>query len=332
MDNQVFFSVIVPVYKVEPYLQKCVDSVLGQTFQDFELILVDDGSPDGCPQLCDAYAQKDDRVVVIHKENGGASTARNKGMENAQGEYISFLDADDFWLRDTVLEEIHTSLQKNSVDILILKMIRYYQATDSFSTKANAFSESDFSSESYESRLRDLIVAQAYRANPWNKVFRRALTEEMDLKFTEGVIAEDVDWAARLALAAKSINILPDVVHAYRYDRPGSVTSTLTLRNLVDTKGNIERCIHYLDGLSVTEEFKFAYFCYVAYRYVIWMAESAKLKDPAKKPLVRDMKRYTWLLNYDGMKRVKMVKKTNKILGYRMTCALLGFYLKHRAV
>lgn len=332
MDNQVFFSIIVPVYKVEPYLQKCVDSVLGQTFRDFELILVDDGSPDGCPQLCDAYAQKDNRVVVIHKKNGGASTARNKGMENARGEYISFLDADDFWLRDTVLEEIHTSLQKNSVDILILKMIRYYQATDSFSTKANTFSESDFSSESYESRLRDLIVAQAYRANPWNKVFRRALTEEMDLKFTEGVIAEDVDWAARLALAAKSINILPDVVHAYRYDRPGSVTSTLTLRNLVDTKGNIERCIHYLDGLSVTEEFKYAYFSYVAYRYVIWMAESAKLKDPAKKTLVREMKHYTWLLDYDGMKRVKMVKKTNKILGYRMTCALLGFYLKHRAV
>ena len=200
MDNQVFFSVIVPVYKVEPYLQKCVDSVLGQTFRDFELILVDDGSPDGCPLLCDAYAQKDDRVVVIHKENGGASTARNVGLDNARGEYISFLDADDFWLRDTVLEKIYNSLQNKPVDILILKMLRYYQTTDTYSTNINPFTEADFSSDSYEERLAELIVAQAYRANPWNKVFRRSLLENVDLKFTEGVIAEDVDWAARLAL------------------------------------------------------------------------------------------------------------------------------------
>lgn len=89
-------SVIVPVYKVEPYLRRCVDSILGQTFTDFELILVDDGSPDGCPAICDAYAQRDSRVRVIHKENGGVSSARNAGMDVAGGNYIMFCDGDDY--------------------------------------------------------------------------------------------------------------------------------------------------------------------------------------------------------------------------------------------
>lgn len=89
-------SIIVPVYNVEPYLRRCVDSILAQTFTDYELILVDDGSPDGCPAICDEYAQKDSRIKVIHKENGGVSDARNTGLNLAQGEYIGFVDGDDY--------------------------------------------------------------------------------------------------------------------------------------------------------------------------------------------------------------------------------------------
>ena len=89
-------SIIVPVYKVEQYINKCIDSILNQTFTDFELILVDDGSPDNCGKICDEYAQKDERVRVIHKENGGVSSARNLGIDEAKGEYVSFIDPDDW--------------------------------------------------------------------------------------------------------------------------------------------------------------------------------------------------------------------------------------------
>ena len=88
-------SIIVPVYKVEPYLPKCIDSILAQTFSDFELILIDDGSPDRCGEICDEYAARDDRVVVIHRENRGVSAARNAGLDAARGEYIGFVDSDD---------------------------------------------------------------------------------------------------------------------------------------------------------------------------------------------------------------------------------------------
>ena len=96
------FSIIVPVYKTEEYLQKCVSSILEQSFGDFELILVDDGSPDGCPALCDDLAQQDDRIKVIHKENGGVSSARNSGIVAATGEYIWFVDSDDYILPDAL--------------------------------------------------------------------------------------------------------------------------------------------------------------------------------------------------------------------------------------
>ena len=88
-------SVIVPVYKVEPYLRRCVDSILAQTYQDLEVILVDDGSPDNCPEICDEYAAQDERIKVIHKANGGLSSARNAGLDAASGDWVSFIDSDD---------------------------------------------------------------------------------------------------------------------------------------------------------------------------------------------------------------------------------------------
>lgn len=110
-------SVIIPVYKVEKYLNRCVDSVLNQTFRDLEVILVDDGSPDRCPQICDAYAKKDNRVRVIHKENGGLSDARNSGIDIATGQFLAFVDSDD-WLRNDIYEFAMNLQRKYQADIV----------------------------------------------------------------------------------------------------------------------------------------------------------------------------------------------------------------------
>ena len=107
MSNKCFVSIIVPIYNVEQYLDQCVSSVLSQSFRDFELILVDDGSPDHCAAMCDDYAINDPRVQVLHKKNGGLSDARNAGLEKASGEYVLFLDADDYWEDENALAEKH---------------------------------------------------------------------------------------------------------------------------------------------------------------------------------------------------------------------------------
>lgn len=109
-------SVIVPVYKVEPYLDRCVRSIVEQTYTDLEIILVDDGSPDNCPAMCDAWAEKDNRIKVIHKQNGGLSDARNAGMDIASGDYLGFVDSDD-WIAAEMYQVLYDMLQRDSSDI-----------------------------------------------------------------------------------------------------------------------------------------------------------------------------------------------------------------------
>ena len=110
------YSIIIPIYNTEKFLPKCVESVLDQTFKDFEVILVDDGATDNCPKICDNFAKKDSRVKVIHQQNGGLSVARNNGIEKAQGEYIIFLDSDDYWNDDNALLQLNDAKQ---ADIII---------------------------------------------------------------------------------------------------------------------------------------------------------------------------------------------------------------------
>ena len=118
------FSIIVPIYNVEEYLPKCIDSIIKQSFQDFELILVDDGSPDSCPQICDRYAALDTRVKVIHKENGGLVSARKAGVAVAAGKYICFVDGDDF-IQEDMLETYANELKKKQVDIICASYTEY---------------------------------------------------------------------------------------------------------------------------------------------------------------------------------------------------------------
>ena len=120
------FSIIIPIYKVEQYLNECVDSILNQSFLDYEIILVEDGSPDKCPEICDKYAEIDDRIHVIHKKNGGLSSARNHGVESAKGEYIIFVDSDDCWNDNGALDDLARKIQElKSVDILVFNNIDY---------------------------------------------------------------------------------------------------------------------------------------------------------------------------------------------------------------
>ena len=112
--KQPLVSVIVPIYKVEPYLRRCLDSIVKQTYTNLEIILVDDGSPDGCPQICDEYAARDKRIIVIHKKNGGLSDARNAGLDICKGEYISFVDSDD-WTNENYIANLLDIITKNNM-------------------------------------------------------------------------------------------------------------------------------------------------------------------------------------------------------------------------
>ena len=121
------FSIVIPVYNVAPYLRECVDSVLAQNSTDYEIILVDDGSTDNSPAICDEYAEKYSQIKVIHKANGGLSDARNFGIKKAQGDYLMFLDSDDFWNRENVLLDLHNIIKENNPDLIIHELSSFYK-------------------------------------------------------------------------------------------------------------------------------------------------------------------------------------------------------------
>ncbi len=160
-------SIIVPVYKVEKYLPKCIDSILAQTFKDFELILIDDGSPDHCGEICDEYATKDPRIRVIHQENQGVSAARNAGLDIATGSYIGFVDSDD-WIEPAMYETMVGLANKQDLDVVICGARQW--------SESGAPLFDDFPSEKNYSK-DELLEAMYSTPNPlsgclWNKLFR----------------------------------------------------------------------------------------------------------------------------------------------------------------
>lgn len=326
MIEETYFSIIIPVYKVEAYLEECVQSILNQTFNDYEIILIDDGSPDSCPAICDKLSEEDSRIHVVHQKNGGLANARNTGMNMSNGKYIIFLDSDDYYSRNDSLEMMYKELESNSTDILILKTQKLNSNTNELFDCNNDSSTKDIADYPYAKQLEYCVVRQLYDSCAWNKVFKRSLFLRNDLNFTEGIIAEDIDWAARLCLVAKSIAILKYPVHVYRINRKGSITSSLNMKNIIDTKNSIERCINYVKDLKMDYIKINAYFSYVSYRYIVWMAEAWLVNN--KSILIEEMRKYDWILKYDLNKKVRLVNKLYRITGYRVTSIVLSRYLK----
>ncbi len=223
-------SVIVPIYKVEKYLEKCVDSILSQSFTDFDLVLVDDGSPDTCPQLCDAYAQKDNRVVVIHKRNGGLSDARNAGidwaMEHSDSAWLAFVDSDDY-IHPDYLQILFDAAKKEAADLVVCDFIRVNDQEACIEEEHSFF---DLVTE--DRRKLFACMVKNWRVVPaWNKLYGKNIF--CNLRFAVGKIHEDefaihhVLWNCRKAV------LLPDGLYYYRM-RENSIMASETPKSKLD--------------------------------------------------------------------------------------------------
>lgn len=229
-------SVIVPIYKVEAYLYRCVDSLLAQTYQNFELILVDDGSPDGCGRICDEYALRDQRVRVIHKCNGGLSDARNAGLECAQGAYIAFVDSDD-WVSPLYLEGLLRGLSAANADICDCRIIRTH-TEEVFAPLMSAVPEV----YDTEAALGGLICDDLFHQHVWNKLYRTEVIG--NIRFPKGKLHEDEFWTYQVFGNAARVAKIPDVLYCY-YQHPDSIMgATFNLRRLDALEAKAQRQIY----------------------------------------------------------------------------------------
>ena len=211
MDNPKI-SVIVPVYNVEQYLCRCIDSIIAQTFPDFELLLIDDGSKDRSGEICDEYAQKDDRVRVFHKENGGVSSARNLGLDNAKGEWISFIDSDD-WIEVDYLQVINDNI--SNFDIMFFGAVWHYEDGGQRSLGFRQVEcKTNIEKEIYHLLENDMGVN--YFGYTWNKVFRRDIIEKSNLRFIDNLsVSEDEVFTLAYCNNSKTLKIIDTTLYHY---------------------------------------------------------------------------------------------------------------------
>ena len=227
-------SVIVPIYNVEKYLARCVDSIVNQTYKNLEIILVDDGSPDRCSQMCDDYAEKDRRIKVVHKKNGGLSDARNAGMAVATGEYISFIDSDDY-VSDDFFECLLDVMNKENSDIAECSVVKFYE-----DNRFDEFSD-DLSVKTYDTQdaMSALIAENPFHQHVWNKLYKTKLVK--DIPYAVGKLNEDEFWTYRVFGRANKVSKLNKTMYYY-FQRSSSIMGVgYNIRRLDALEGKANR-------------------------------------------------------------------------------------------
>lgn len=227
-------SVIVPIYKVEQYLDRCVQSIVEQTYENLEVILVDDGSPDNCPAMCDAWAAKDSRVKVIHKENGGLSDARNAGLAVATGAYIAFVDSDD-WIAPDFLEVLYEALKEKNADIAECGVSYVSEAGEVLRQRGTAqLPEMD-----RIEALRRLVLEDGIYQTVWNKLYRREVID--GILFEKGKHHEDDFWTYQVFDRADRLATVNRPLYNY-LQREGSIMGGgYTLKRLDGLEARFQR-------------------------------------------------------------------------------------------
>ncbi len=226
-------TIVIPVYNVEKYLDKCVSSVVNQTYKNLEIILVDDGSPDNCPQMCEDWAQKDSRIKVIHKENAGLGMARNTGIDNANGEYICFFDSDDY-IDEKLVEKCVGSLDSNNADVVWYGMADFYEDGRVCGFDNNAFVKKYTSNHSVVNELLPELISHDYGENfthgyafsAWSGMFSLSLINKYGLRFCSEreIISEDTYFLLQLFSKANVVLLIEDILY-FRFRNSTSLTT-----------------------------------------------------------------------------------------------------------
>lgn len=297
-------SMIVPVYQVEKYIAQCIESVLNQTFKDFELILIDDGSKDQSGSICDLYAAKDDRILVIHTENRGAAAARNVGLDHASGRYITFLDGDDY-LDEHMIARMYEEIEHSEYDMVVCDFLNLLPDE-----------EDNFIVHLQEETVNGRNVLEHLKNERnyglwtivWNKIYKREVLE--NLRFPDGKYFEDEFFSNQLYLNSNQIHVIPDVLCYHRV--------------LASSTMNTQKIENYLDLLDALQErldiyFKYDYSEDEIYKVLIF------LLDPFTK-CVRAK------FSGTNKKRVEQTRRFIKIVSRRLMGKNLSFVKKSSLV
>ncbi len=229
MKNQALISVIIPVYNVEEYLRECVDSVLNQTYKNLEIILVDDGSTDSSGEICDEYLEKDERITVIHQKNGGLSAARNTGFSETNGNYVYFVDSDDY-IDEKTLEILLETAEKDNSDIVFFDAISFADTYD-FTVNQNYLRKNKYLTGNGIAVFSELTKNKEFHSAVPLLFINKKILSDSNIKFIPDILYEDMVFTYQIFCKAATVSQCPDALYHRRYRKNSIMTSSKTKKH-----------------------------------------------------------------------------------------------------
>lgn len=312
-------SIIIPVYKVEAYLKNCIESVIGQTYKNLEIILVDDGSPDNCSKICDEYASIDNRIKVIHKENGGLSSARNAGLDIATGDYLSFIDSDDFVSKEFI-EKLHSLCVNNDTEISICDYMQFQDEVElkDVEVKIDTYSPHGIQKNMYSNDYAKMVVV-------WNKLYKKSLYE--NLRFPIGKINEDEFTTYKVFYnTKKNVVVTNEPLYFYRYNENSIMGKKYNIKRLdvLDAYEERKKFYKQLDEKELFERTVIKYQEFIMDHF-LWTKEYIEDSEKIAKEIFKKAKE-----NYEDYKKIenKPIKKKIKINFFMIMPNVYSFFIK----
>lgn len=317
-------SFIVPVYNVEKYLDTCITSIVDQNYKDYEIILVDDGSTDSSSKICDRYEHQYSFIKTIHKENGGLSDARNYGIKAAQGEYILFVDSDDYIAPDAVENIVNTlKSEKNDIDVMFLEAKKFYPDNSSESL-GDGMKKEYVSGKSKKEVLASIARLPKFPGSACTKLIKKELIVNQDLYFKKGLLSEDIDWTIGLLLSANTFSYCGEDYYYYRQNRMGSITNSVNKKSLDSLLYIIKKWARKDNEMPYQNDIN----SFLSFEYMIILYNYANLPISDQDTLKKEIDSYKWIMNYSKTRKTKIVSLCIKILGISLTSKLLNIYKK----
>lgn len=313
------FSIIIPIYNSEEYLSQCIDSVIAQIFQNIEIILVNDGSPDNSKTICEEYVKQYSFVKLIHKDNGGIADARNVGVLSSTGDYILFMDADDYWEGDFLGELAEFICKNNNPDYILYKYKYYYQKKKIFKDNEIIVHKDELENKSGISWIKMLLANNKnFNWFPWMGLVKRSFILDNNLFFEKGRNYEDMLWTPQVFLKAQSIDYFNKEIYIYRLERKGQVISEFSCEILEDLVYISNYWFENIEKLELDRNLKIRMLDSLTTMYFVSVWFLDFLKQNEKKHIILLLKDNNHLLKYGESLERKMT---------RILCRLIGFNL-----
>jgi glycosyltransferase involved in cell wall biosynthesis len=321
-EEAVFFSIIIPVYNVEDYLNQCLDSILCQTYSKYEIVLVNDGSTDSSFQICQKYHKDFSQIKLINKENGGLSDARNRGLNESEGDYIIFTDSDDYWIGNYVLNDLNNLIKEFDPDLIIHEESRFFAEKDVICKHNQRFIKEK--KGKFDDYVIDLVYYDLFVASAWDKVIRRSILIDNKLFFPLGRKSEDIEWCARLMHYIDTFSIYSKSFYIYRQVRKGSITTNVTEKHIEDVYFMVKNGLNA--PKSDSESINQAIENYWAFNYVVILKDFYVLSSKIRSNIWNDILSWKYLLQRKRNIRVDKVVKFYQFLPFKALILFLNGY------